>query len=319
MKIHNHHHEISGNLGTAFIISIVLNLVFVIVEGGAGILSNSMGLLSDAGHNLSDTISLLIAWIAYRLTKKAPNKYYTYGYSKGTVLASLINACILLIATGMIIVESIRKFSNPTPVNENTIIWVAAVGIVINFATALLFMKDRKKDLNVKGAFLHMSMDALVSFGVVLSGIAIKYTGWTLIDPIIGLAIAVILFLSTWDLLKQSVRLSMDGVPEQIDESEIEKLMLAVDGVKSIHHVHIWALGTSQNALTTHITINDLSKSEIIKHEIKESLKEHGIEHATIETEPIGYQCQECHCVCNNTRHEDEHKDHKHKRHLLRQ
>ncbi|MDO5576169.1 MAG: cation diffusion facilitator family transporter [Fibrobacter sp.] len=293
---HHHDHQITS-LSTAFVIGMVMNLAFVIVEGAAGFLSNSMGLMSDAGHNFSDTISLFLAWLAFKLAQKVANKRFTYGYGKSTILASLINASILLVAIGMIVVESIQKFSNPQPVNSNTIIWVAAVGIVINFATAMLFMKDRKSDLNVKGAFLHMAMDALVSLGVVISGIVIKFTGLTVIDPIIGLVVAAIIFLSTWNLLKESLRLSLDAVPETIDVDEIEKDILAIEGVKNIHHIHIWALGTTDNAITVHVSVSDIAKSESIKSDIRSLLKKINISHATIETEPMGYVCGEQQCA----------------------
>lgn len=290
---HHHHDHAITSLSTSFIIGTLLNLAFVIVEGIAGFMSNSMGLLSDAGHNLSDTVSLLLAWIAFYLAKKVANKRFTYGYTRSTILASLINASILLVAIGMIVVESIRKFSNPQPVNGDMIIWVAAIGVVVNFATAMLFMKDRKKDLNVKGAFLHMAMDALVSVGVVISGVAIKYTGWTVIDPIIGLVIAAVIFVSTWNLLKESLRLSLDAVPESIDIDEIEKEILAVKDVAGIHHIHIWALGTSENAITVHVSVDDVTESERVKTDIRDLLKKHGIAHATIETEPKDYVCAE--------------------------
>lgn len=293
---HHHDHQITS-LSAAFIIGTLLNLAFVIVEGIAGFVSNSVGLLSDAGHNLSDTVSLLLAWFAFYLAKKVSNKRFTYGYGRSTILASLINASILLVAIGMIVVESIRKFSHPQQVDGNMIIWVAAVGVVINLATALLFMKDRKKDLNVKGAFLHMAMDALVSVGVVISGVVIKYTGCTVIDPIIGLVIAAVIFISTWNLLKESLRLSLDAVPESIDIDEIEKEISAVPGVTSIHHLHIWALGTSKNAITVHVSVSDIVNSEEIKKNIRILLVRNGIAHATIETEPEGYVCCEDHCT----------------------
>lgn len=293
---HHHHDHAITSLSAAFVIGTLLNFAFVVVEGVFGLLSNSMGLLSDAGHNLSDAVSLLLAWIAFRLTRVPANKRYTYGYSRSTILVSLLNACILLVAIGMIVVESIRKFYHPQPVDGDTVIWVAAVGIVINFATALLFARDRKKDLNVRGAFLHMAMDALVSVGVVVAGIVIKYTGWNLVDPIIGLIIAVIIFISTWNLLRQSLRLSLDGVPEELDVDEIEKGILAVAGVKAIHHIHVWALGTSENAMTIHVSLDDVAESERVKDDIRALLKAHGIAHATIETEPKDYVCSECHC-----------------------
>ncbi|MCI2144837.1 MAG: cation diffusion facilitator family transporter [Bacteroidales bacterium] len=288
-----------NHLGKAFVIGMILNLLFVIIESTAGFMSNSMGLLSDAGHNLCDTISLLLAWFAYRLTRVSANSRYTYGYGKSTVLASLVNAFILLVAVGGIFVESIRKLSNPQKVDENAIIWVATAGIVVNFITAMLFMKDRKKDLNVRGTFLHMIMDTLVSVGVVVSGIVIKFTGWTMIDPIIGLAISVIIFWSTKELLRQSIRLSLDGVPDGIDLAEIEKIILGIDGVTGIHHVHVWALGTSENALTVHVSVRNTVESERIKTDIRRELSSHGIMHATIETEPQDYKCPEYECKHN--------------------
>lgn len=293
---HHHHDHAISSLSKAFIIGTLLNLAFVIVEGIAGFISNSMGLLSDAGHNLSDTVSLLLAWLAFHLAKKVANKRFTYGYGRSTILASLINASILLVAIGMIVVESIRKFAHPQPVDGDMIIWVAAVGIVVNFATAMLFMKDRKKDLNVKGAFLHMAMDALVSVGVVISGIVIKITGLSVIDPIIGLVIAAIIFISTWNLLKESLRLSLDAVPDSIDVDEIEQEILTIEGVSGIHHIHIWALGTSKNAITIHVSVVNIEDSEQIKTTIRELLEHHGISHATIETEPQNYICDNDHC-----------------------
>lgn len=295
MHTHEHSHKINS-LSTAFIVGTLLNLAFVIVEATAGYMSNSMGLLSDAGHNLSDTVSLLLAWIAFSMTRKQANKRYTYGYSKSTVLASLINAAILLVAVGMIVLESIKKFSNPQPINEDAIIWVASVGIVINLATALMFMRDRKKDLNIQGAFLHMAMDTLVSVGVVVSGLVIKFTGLTIIDPIIGLVIAGVIFFSTFGLLKESVRLSLDAVPASINIDKVRAAILKVSGVDSIHHLHIWALGTSKNALTVHVIVSDFDKCDDVKDEIRHILEHMNIAHATIETEPVGVLCgaEEC-------------------------
>ena len=212
----HHHHEHSHrltSLNKAFIIGIALNITFVIVEFGVGFYYNSLGLLSDAGHNLGDVASLVLAMLAFRLEKVHPNSRYTYGYKKSTILVSLLNAVILLIAVGIIIAESIDKLFHPVSVDGSAIAWTAGVGVVINALTAWLFMKDKDKDLNVKGAYLHMAADTLVSVGVVASGIIITYTGWSIIDPIIGLGIAVIIIVSTWGLLHDSLRLSLDGVP----------------------------------------------------------------------------------------------------------
>ena len=225
----HHHHEHSQrltSLNKAFIIGIALNITFVIVEFGVGFYYNSLGLLSDAGHNLGDVASLVLAMLAFRLEKVHPNSRYTYGYKKSTILVSLLNAVILLIAVGIIIAESIDKLFHPVSVDGSAIAWTAGVGVVINALTAWLFMKDKDKDLNVKGAYLHMAADTLVSVGVVASGIIITYTGWSIIDPIIGLGIAVIIIVSTWGLLHDSLRLSLDGVPVGIDAQKIQQLIV---------------------------------------------------------------------------------------------
>ena len=290
--LHSHSHAITS-LNKAFILGIVLNLGFVAAEFVAGFMTNSMGLLSDAGHNLSDVASLVLAMLAFRLAKVQSNKKYTYGYKKSTVLVSLLNAVILLVAVGIIIAESIDKILHPEPVAGNVIIWVAGIGVVINAFTAWLFMKDKDKDLNVKGAYLHMAADALVSVGVVISGIVIVHTGWYLIDPVIGLVIAAVIIYSTWSLLHDSIRLSLDGVPVNIDRDEIETLIRSVDGVKDVHHMHIWAISTTETALTAHIVVDtDMSRMEEIKHEVKHLLEHEDIGHATLEFESSQVACE---------------------------
>lgn len=289
---HSHSHAITS-LNKAFILGIILNLGFVAAEFVAGFMTNSMGLLSDAGHNLSDVASLVLAMLAFRLAKVQSNKKYTYGYKKSTVLVSLLNAVILLVAVGIIIAESIEKILHPEPVAGNVIIWVAGIGVVINAFTAWLFMKDKEKDLNVKGAYLHMAADALVSIGVVISGIVIVHTGWYMIDPIIGLVIAAVIIYSTWSLLHDSIRLSLDGVPVNINRDEIEKLIRSVKGVKDVHHMHIWAISTTETALTAHIVVDtDMSRMEEIKHEIKHLLEYKEISHATLEFETPNVACE---------------------------
>ncbi|WP_455638893.1 cation diffusion facilitator family transporter [Parabacteroides sp.] len=283
---HDHHHEITS-LNKAFIIGIFLNLAFVVTEFLAGFWYNSLGLLSDAGHNLGDVASLVLAMLAFRLAKVHPTASYTYGYKKSTILVSLLNAVILLVAVGIIIAESVTKLIHPRPVEGDAIAWVAGVGVVINAVTAWLFMKDKDKDLNVKGAYLHMAADALVSIGVVISGIVIAYTGWYIIDPIIGLLIAIVIILSTWGLLRDSLRLSLDGVPAGTDIGKVEEVMHAVPGVKGVHHLHIWAISTTETALTAHISIRDLSEMERIKSEIKHDLQHVGVQHATLEFETV--------------------------------
>lgn len=296
---HHHHHSVNiESLNNAFIIGILLNSAFVVFEFVAGMVSSSAGLLSDAGHNLSDVASLLLALFAFRLTKVGSSKTFTYGYKKSTILISLLNALILLIAVGLIIYESVEKIVNPITINGGTIAWVAAVGVVINGLTAWLFLKDKDKDLNVKGAYLHMAADALVSVGVVVSGIAIKLTGINIIDPIIGLAIAFAIIISTWNLLQDSVRLALDGVPSNIDTEELVSEIKAIDNIVDIHHLHVWAISTTENAATAHIVVNDLNDMQRIKMAIKAEMAEHGIGHATLEFEEVGCECNEtCRCV----------------------
>lgn len=282
----NHHHEITS-LNKAFIIGISLNLAFVVAEFVSGFWYNSLGLLSDAGHNLGDVASLVLAMLAFRLAKVHPTDSYTYGYKKSTVLVSLLNAVILLVAVGIIIAESITKLLHPQPVEGDAIAWVAGIGVVINAVTAWLFMKDKDKDLNVKGAYLHMAADALVSIGVVVSGIVIAHTGWYIIDPVIGLVIAIVIIVSTWGLLRDSLRLSLDGVPAGTDIGKVEEVIHTVEGVKRVHHLHIWAISTTETALTAHISIDNIDDMERIKQEIKQELQKVGVQHATLEFETV--------------------------------
>ena len=228
--------------------------------------------------------------LAFRLEKVHPNSRYTYGYKKSTILVSLLNAVILLVAVGIIIAESIDKLFHPVSVDGSAIAWTAGVGVVVNALTAWLFMKDKDKDLNVKGAYLHMAADALVSVGII-----IMYTGWSIIDPIIGLGIAVIIIVSTWGLLHDSLRLSLDGVPVGIDTQQIQQLIVEQPGVESCHHLHIWAISTTETALTAHVVVDDIAKMEEIKHRIKEALEAAGIHHATLEIEGEEVTCStEC-------------------------
>lgn len=289
---HAHSHTITS-LNRAFITGIVLNLIFVSVEFVTGFLFDSMALLSDAGHNLSDVVSLVLALMAFRLAKVKSGPYYTYGYKKSTVLVSLFNAVILLIAVGAILVESIDKIKNPQPVQGGAIAWVAGVGVVINAFTALLFLKDKEKDLNIKGAYLHMAADALVSVGVLVAGLIIQQTGWFIIDPIIGIIVAIVILISTWGLLRDSIRLSLDGVPAGIDIRKTKKTMTDIPEVRSVHHLHIWAISTTENALTAHVVINKFEDMEKIKNQIKHKLEHNGIGHATLEFEMQDNKCNE--------------------------
>lgn len=290
---HQHSHAINAeSLNKAFIIGIVLNLAFVVIEFAAGFWFDSLALLSDAGHNLSDVVSLVLALLAFRLAKVKANERYTYGYKKSTILVSLLNAVILLVAVGAIVIESIHKLSNPAVVPGGAIAWVAGVGVLINAFTAFLFMKDKEKDLNVKGAYLHMAADALVSVGVLVAGIVISRTGWHIIDPIIGLIVAVVILISTWNLLHDSLRLTLDGVPTSIDSQKVVKAIRALPGVDDVHHIHIWAISTTENALTAHIVLKQPEGMQEVKHLIRHRLEDFGIGHATLEFEVPGEHCE---------------------------
>ena len=290
---HQHSHAINAeSLNKAFIIGIVLNLAFVVIEFAAGFWFDSLALLSDAGHNLSDVVSLVLALLAFRLAKVKANERYTYGYKKSTILVSLLNAVILLVAVGAIVIESIHKLSNPAVVPGGAIAWVAGVGVLINAFTAFLFMKDKEKDLNVKGAYLHMAADALVSVGVLVAGIVISRTGWYIIDPIIGLIVAVVILISTWNLLHDSLRLTLDGVPASIDSQKVVKAIRALPGVDDVHHIHIWAISTTENALTAHIVLKQPEGMQEVIHLIRHRLEDFGIGHATLEFEVPGEHCE---------------------------
>ena len=294
---HHHHHTASTqSLNGIFIFSIVLNVLFVLIEAGVGLWQDSLSLLSDAGHNLSDVFSLLLVLVAFRLAKVHSNERYTYGYRKSTVLISLLNAVILLVAVGAIVIESIHKFSEPAEVNGIAVSWTAGVGILINGLTAFLLMHGQKNDLNVRGAFLHMVADTLVSVGVVISGIIIYYTGWNMVDPIVSLIIAAVILISTWELLSDSLRLAVDGIPDGVDKKEIEQELLENEHVSEVHHVHIWAISTTETALTAHVVVDDLSNWPQISHQLKHELSEHGIAHATLEPETPDTPCADPEC-----------------------
>lgn len=295
---HNHQHNHSiQSLNSIFVLSILLNAAFVIIEAGVGFYENSLGLLSDAGHNLGDVFSLILAMVAFRLTKIHGNRRFTYGYQKSTVMISLLNAIILLVAVGAIIVESIYKFKNPTPINGEAVSWTAGVGIVVNGLTAWMLMKNQKHDINVRGAFLHMAADTLVSLGVVISGLIITFTGWDMIDPIISLVIAAMILVSTWKLLAESMRLSLDAVPENIDYDKVVNAILYVKHVIGVHHIHIWAISTTNTAMTAHVVVDDVSKSDEIRDCIEKKIYKLGITHPTLEIESELYRCNTPECI----------------------
>lgn len=297
MKHTEHHHTHAPEevkvLNAAFIIGIGLNTAYVVIEAIFGVVYNSMGLLSDAGHNLSDVASLIIAMVAFKLMTRKPDGRHTYGYKKFSIQASFINALLLYIAVGAILVESIDKLIRPTAVDGDAIAWVAAAGVIVNGVTAWLFVKDKGRDMNIKAAFMHMAADTLVSIGVVVSGIIIHFTGWYILDPIIGIVIALIIAWSTRGLLVESTCMSIDAVPDSVDMAGLEKAIASVDGVKSIHHLHVWPLSTTENALTVHAVITDVAQLNRIIAEIRHLAKEFGVRHVTVEAETDTAECND--------------------------
>ena len=281
----NHSHEIA-NYNRSFAIGITLNVIFVVIEAGYGVFAGSLALIADAGHNLSDVISLLLAWGAILLASKHPTEKRTYGFRRVTILASLSSAVLLLVALGGIAWEAFGRLSNPRPVEGMIIIVVAAVGVIINTVTALLFISGKKDDLNIKGAYLHMAADAGVSLGVVVAGIAIMITGWLWLDPGISLVIVVVVLVATWNLLQDSINLSIDAVPQGIDISDIKDYLTRIKDVSEIHDLHVWALSTTETALTVHlVTTKDLIDNNFLQ-EVQQHLHDNfGIEHATIQVE----------------------------------
>lgn len=297
---HTHqHHTTPKRITRALIIGLSLNLLFVIIEAGVGFWVNSLALLTDAGHNLSDTAGLFVSFLAVKLSQKERTSTYTYGYKKSSILASLFNAVLLMMAVGAIIWEAVRRFWNPMETFGKEIIIVASVGVVINTATALLFLKDQKKDINIKSAYLHMVYDSLVSVGVVLAGVLILFTNWTWVDPVTSLIIAIVIIGGTWGLLSASIRLALDGVPPNIDLTEVKNKIQKTPGVKEVHHVHVWAISTTENALTAHLVLEEkvtLEESQKIKRKASHELEHLHIHHATFEIETFNSECYQEDC-----------------------
>lgn len=280
---HGHAHEVGH--GRAFAIGIVLNLGFVAIEAGYGFLADSMALLSDAGHNLSDVLGLAIAWGATILAKRGPTERFTYGLRSSSILAALFNALLLLLAVGGIVWESIQRLIEPAPVAAVTMMIVAGIGIIVNGFTAFLFMSGQH-DLNIRGAFLHMVADAAVSLGVVLGGLAILWTDATWIDPVLSLVIAAVIVWSTWGLLRQSLALSLHGVPSGIVVDDVRKALRQMPGVARVHHLHVWAVSTTETALTVHLVMPDGHPGDRFLADAQRLLKERfGIDHATLQIE----------------------------------
>ncbi len=290
--VHGHHHHGPVDYNRAFAIGVTLNVGFATAEAVYGYLAGSLALVADAGHNFSDVLGLILAWGAAWLSQKRPSERRTYGLRSSSILAAMFNAVLLLVAIGAIAWEAIRRFSTPAPVAGTTIIWVALIGIVINTATALLFMSGRKDDLNIRGAFLHMAADAAVSAGVVIAGIVIMQTGWNWIDPVVSLIIAAVIFVGTWSLLRESLDLALHAVPEGIDPQEVSAYLADLPGVAAVHDLHIWGMSTTETALTAHLVKPDHSNDDELIAQASKELHEHfKIAHTTIQWERSDSTC----------------------------
>ncbi len=286
--MYNHdHHDHHLEMGKKFLLGILLNFTFVIVELSYGWAIDSISLLADAWHNLSDVGGLMISWFAFQMATKKPTKNYTYGYSKGTILASLANCILLFLAVYSMGSEAILRFQHPQHPDGNVVMLVAGIGVVINTLTALLFM--RSNELNNRAAFLHMAADALVSIAVVLGGVIMVNGGPDWIDPLLGLGICLVILWGTFGLFKSTMRLSLDGVPEGLDISSIESELKQVSGVADIENIHIWAISTTRNAFTATVKIHlqNSSEIELIKFKLKEILRNYRVQHTTLETELV--------------------------------
>lgn len=291
----HHHHSTPSQINRTFQIGIALNLAFVAIEAYYGWMANSLALLADASHNLSDVAGLLLAWLGVWATSWKSSAKHTYGWQKLSIMASLLNALLLIIAMGYLAYEAIARFDRAHTLDGETMVWVASVGIVINALTAWLFLKDSHSDLNMRAAFLHMSADALVSLGVVISGLLILWLGWTWIDTVMSLVIAGVVVAATWSVFTQSLHLSFDGVPDSIHTDEVEQQLLTIPNVIAIHNLHIWAMSTHSNALSAHLVVDKTACHDEILTQASHRLKEHfDLTQTTLQLEsaPYAEHCQ---------------------------
>lgn len=288
------HTHAPPNYNRVFMVAIVLNLLFVVAEAGAGWYGNSLALLADAGHNLSDVLSLLLAWGGHYLAGRAATSRRTYGLRRSSILAALANAILLLLAIGAIGWEALMRLSEPYPANGRLIIIVAAIGVLINTATAMLFMRDRHTDLNIRGAYLHMAVDAAVSLAVVVAGALMLLTQWSWLDSVVSLVIVMVIAIGSWQLLRESLDMALDAVPESIDPEAVQRYLQELPGISGVHHLHIWAMSTTEVALTVHLIKPDAHLDDIFLQRVHAELHARfGIGHATLQLE-IGSQAKEC-------------------------
>lgn len=293
---HGHHHHESTNYNKAFAFGILLNVAFVAIELFYGFLANSSALIADAGHNASDVLGLVFAWMAVWLAGKKATLKYSYGFKKSTILISVFNAMLLFVAVGFILYDAIHRFFNPVPVVGSQMMIVAGIGVVINTITALLFIGGQKHDLNIRGAFLHMAADAAVSLGVVAAGFLIRLTGVNWIDPLMSILIVIIIVWGTWRLFMDAVNLALDGVPHGIDLSKIDAAISSNSDVVEIHDLHVWALSTSENALSVHVITQSESQNKLLEELQLLVAHEFNIHHATIQIEGVSnnLDCKTC-------------------------
>jgi len=291
---HHHHHGDPNTMGRAFAVAIVLNTAFVAIEFFYGFLANSTALMADAGHNLSDVLGLMLAWGAAILAKRVPNGRYTYGLRSTSMLAALFNSMLLMAACGAIAWEAVQQLVHPEPVAGLTVSVVAGVGILVNGFSAWLFMSGSKDDINVRGAYLHMAADAAISLGVLVAGVIVRYTGWNWLDPLVSAIIVAIIVYSTWSLLKQSMRMMLAAVPDNLDHAEVEQFLRAQPGVTDVHDVHIWSMSTTENALTAQLVTPAGHPGDAAMDAISEQLKEQfSIDHSTLQVR-LGTTAHEC-------------------------
>jgi cobalt-zinc-cadmium efflux system protein len=284
---HDHNQTLPADLGSAFRWAVGLNAAYVLIEGGAGFATGSLALLADAAHNLTDVAGLLIAWWAAALAKRAGNDSYTFGYGRATILAAMLNAVAILVGVVLVIWEASQRFYSSIEVPGLIVLLVALIGIGINTGSALLFMKSQKDDLNAKGAFLHMAADAAVSGAVVLAAAGIMLTGWQWLDPAVAIAVSVLIAFTAWGLLRESLRLGLDGVPQGIDRQAVATWIGDQPGVINVHHLHIWALSTTRTALAAHVVWSGTDADTFLDHVTDELEHDFGIGHVTLQLESV--------------------------------